>query len=96
MTGPATRLTTPPSWLRRPRPTARLRLTLLYGTLFTVAGAALLGFTFWLFDRGTNDGKKSSPRHRRDTASCACPMTPTACGSPAPGSSSTGSTCTGC
>jgi signal transduction histidine kinase len=61
MTGPATRLTTPPSWLHRPRPTARLRLTLLYGTLFTVAGAALLGFTFWLFDRGTNDGKRVLP-----------------------------------
>jgi signal transduction histidine kinase len=61
MTGPAARLTTPPSWLRRPRPTARLRLTLLYGTLFTVAGAALLGFTYWLFDRGTNDGKRILP-----------------------------------
>jgi signal transduction histidine kinase len=47
--------------LPRPRPTARLRLTLLYGGLFTVAGAALLGFTFWLFERGTNDGKRILP-----------------------------------
>ena len=38
-------------WL--PRPTARLRLTLLYGSLFTLAGAALLGFTYWLFDHAT-------------------------------------------
>jgi signal transduction histidine kinase len=38
---------------RLPRPTARLRLTLLYGSLFTVAGAALLGFTYWLFDHAT-------------------------------------------
>jgi hypothetical protein len=47
--------------LPRPRPTARLRLTLLYGGLFTVAGAALLGFTYWLFERGTNDGKRILP-----------------------------------
>ena len=63
MTGLAARLP-------RPRPTARLRLTLLYGGLFTVAGAALLGFTYWLFERGTNDGKRILPtpaagtRHR--------------------------------
>jgi signal transduction histidine kinase len=38
---------------RLPRPTARLRLTLLYGSLFTLAGAALLGFTYWLFDHAT-------------------------------------------
>jgi signal transduction histidine kinase len=41
------------SWPRLPRPTARLRLTLLYGSLFTLAGAALLGFTYWLFDHAT-------------------------------------------
>jgi signal transduction histidine kinase len=42
-----------PGWPRLPRPTARLRLTLLYGNLFTLAGAALLGFTYWLFDHAT-------------------------------------------
>ena len=47
--------------LRPPRPTARLRLTLLYGCLFTLAGAALLGFTYWLFDRGTNCGRRIMP-----------------------------------
>jgi signal transduction histidine kinase len=36
-----------------PRPTARLRLTLLYGSLFTLAGAALLAFTYGLFDHAT-------------------------------------------
>ena len=53
MTGLPARLPAPPSWLHRPRPTARLRLTLLYGGMFTLAGAALLGLTFWLFDRAT-------------------------------------------
>src|ERR1700690_2308141 len=33
-------------WL--PRPTVRLRLTLLYGSLFLVAGALLLGITYGL------------------------------------------------
>jgi signal transduction histidine kinase len=61
MTGLAARLAASISRLPRPRPTARLRLTLLYGGLFTVGGAALLGFTFWLFDRGTNDGRRILP-----------------------------------
>ena len=38
----------PPSWLRLPRPTARLRLTLLYGGLFLACGAALLAVTYGL------------------------------------------------
>jgi len=53
MTSPAGRPGGPRAWLRLPRWTARLRLTLLYGSLFTVCGAGLLGFTFWLFYRGT-------------------------------------------
>jgi signal transduction histidine kinase len=53
MTSLASRLPAPPSWVRLPRPTARLRLTLLYGCLFILAGAGLLGFTYWLFDRTT-------------------------------------------
>jgi signal transduction histidine kinase len=53
LTGQASRLPAPASWLRRPRPTARLRLTVLYGCLFTLAGAGLLAFTYWLFDRAT-------------------------------------------
>jgi signal transduction histidine kinase len=53
MTRGARRLFTPASWLRLPRRTARLRLTVLYGALFTAAGAALLGVTFWLFQRST-------------------------------------------
>src|ERR1700722_16178589 len=31
-----------------PRPTVRLRLTLLYGSLFLIAGALLLGITYGL------------------------------------------------
>jgi signal transduction histidine kinase len=61
MSSLAARLTAPISRLPRPRPTARLRLTLLYGGLFTVAGAGLLGFTYWLFDRGTNGGRRIMP-----------------------------------
>jgi signal transduction histidine kinase len=38
----------PRSWLRLPRRTARLRLTLLYGGLFVVCGAALLAITYGL------------------------------------------------
>ena len=38
----------PPSWLRLPRATARLRLTALYGGLFLVCGATLLGITYLL------------------------------------------------
>jgi len=54
MTSVAGRLGAPQTWLRLPRRTARLRLTLLYGSLFTVCGAGLLGFTFWLFYRATS------------------------------------------
>jgi signal transduction histidine kinase len=53
MTSLARRGAASASWLWLPRRTARLRLTMLYGGLFTVCGAGLLGFTFWLFDRAT-------------------------------------------
>jgi signal transduction histidine kinase len=61
MTSLAARLTVPLARIPRPRPTARLRLTLLYGGLFTLAGAALLGFTYWLFYQGTNGGRRIMP-----------------------------------
>jgi signal transduction histidine kinase len=38
----------PPAWLRLPRRTARLRLTALYGGVFGVCGAAVLGLTYLL------------------------------------------------
>jgi signal transduction histidine kinase len=41
---------TPVAWLRAPKPTARLRLTLLYGALFLLSGAALLAITYLLVD----------------------------------------------
>jgi signal transduction histidine kinase len=53
VTKAARRLIAPAAWLRLPRRTARLRLTVLYGALFTAAGAAVLGVTFWLFQRAT-------------------------------------------
>jgi signal transduction histidine kinase len=39
-----------PPWLRPRRGTVRLRLTLLYGALFVVAGAILLGITYLLLE----------------------------------------------
>jgi signal transduction histidine kinase len=41
----------PPGWLQLPRRTIRLRLTLLYGALFLVSGAALLTVTYLLVQR---------------------------------------------
>jgi signal transduction histidine kinase len=43
----------PPSWLRRPRRTARRRLTALYGGLFLLSGTALVAITYVLFERAT-------------------------------------------
>ena len=37
-----------PSWLRLPRRTSRLRLTVLYGGLFLFSGAAVLTITYLL------------------------------------------------
>jgi signal transduction histidine kinase len=84
MTGLAGRLTAPAAspWL--PRRTARLRLTMLYGCLFTVCGAGLLGFTFWLFYRATAGaqlfpaGPLSPPftPSRRPDAPPTCPQKP--------------------
>jgi signal transduction histidine kinase len=59
----ARRLLTPPGWLRLPCRTARLRLTMLYGGLFTVAGAGLLTITFWLFERTTAGTVIASGKH---------------------------------
>ena len=40
-------------WLRAPRPTARLRLTLLYGALFLICGTSLLAISYLLVERAT-------------------------------------------
>jgi signal transduction histidine kinase len=69
MTGLAAQLAAPLAWLRRPRLTARLRLTLLYGSLFTLAGAGLLCFTYWLFDRATA-GKRILPKPGPGSQEC--------------------------
>ncbi len=39
--------------MRRPQPTVRWRLTLLYSVLFLICGAALLAITYWLFTKFT-------------------------------------------
>jgi signal transduction histidine kinase len=43
----------PAGWLRAPRPTARLRLTVLYGALFLLSGAGLLAVTYLLVEQAT-------------------------------------------
>ena len=53
----------PARWLHAPRPTARLRLTVLYGVLFLLSGAALLAITYLLVAQATGyatlpDGEK--------------------------------------
>jgi HAMP domain-containing protein len=45
---------TPQTWLRAPRPTARLRLTSLYGALFLLSGAVLLAVAYVLAARATD------------------------------------------
>ena len=65
MTSPAGRFPA----LRLPRPTARLRLTVLYGTLFTLAGTGLLAFTYWLFDSATA-GKRILPAEQPGNHEC--------------------------
>ncbi len=52
MAGPAARRAS--RWPRAPRPTARLRLTMLYGMLFLASGAVLLTVTNLLVDKATD------------------------------------------
>ena len=49
------RITSPSVRAHLPRWTVRLRLTLLYGALFLVTGAGLLGFTYVLVEHATSD-----------------------------------------
>ena len=48
MTPPPAPRWVPPRWLRLPRRTVRLRLTLVYGGLFLLSGAGLLTITYFL------------------------------------------------
>ena len=57
-----------PAWLRRPRRTARLRLSALYGGLFLVSGATLLAITYGLFERATAYKKPRLPKVPRTPA----------------------------
>jgi signal transduction histidine kinase len=78
MTSLAGRLGAPRTRLRLPRRTARLRLTLLYGSLFTVCGAGLLGFTFWLFYRATS-GEQIMPKPGTADTRTEVTLPPAAC-----------------
>src|SRR5262249_56978220 len=48
----------PRRWLQLPRRTVRLRLTLVYGGLFLVLGAALLAITYLLVSRSLPAGPR--------------------------------------
>jgi signal transduction histidine kinase len=50
------------SWPRRPRRTARLRLTALYSGLFLLTGVALAAITYVLFERATEYRTPPIPR----------------------------------
>jgi signal transduction histidine kinase len=72
---------TPTTWLRTPRPTARLRLTLLYGTLFLLSGAALLAVTYVLAAHATAitlPGPKGAAVGYTPTKPTFAPRTPSA------------------
>jgi signal transduction histidine kinase len=63
---------TSPSWLRLPRRTAQLRLTLLAGALFLLAGATLLAVTYVLFEgagHGSAQRSASGPSSSRSSSS---------------------------
>jgi signal transduction histidine kinase len=53
----------PPRWLRPPRRTARLRLTVLYGAAFLACGAAVLAVIYLVFGHTAAPGASNSPAH---------------------------------
>jgi signal transduction histidine kinase len=59
-------------WLRLPPPTVRLRLTVLYGTLFLCCGAGLLAITYLLVDHATSHNFTYSFKGLNGTRSIAC------------------------
>lgn len=52
----------PRSWVRLPRRSARLRLTVLYGGLFLLSGAALVAITYVLFQQSSAYTKPHLPQ----------------------------------
>jgi signal transduction histidine kinase len=52
----------PPRWLRPPRPTARLRLTVLYGAAFLACGVAVLAVITYLLNGNTTTHLPTSNR----------------------------------
>jgi signal transduction histidine kinase len=72
---------TPRTWLRTPRPTARLRLTLLYGALFLLSGSVLLTVSYVLAARATSiavPGNKPSAPTRGSSRPAGVMRTPSA------------------
>ena len=54
----------PPRWLRLPRRTARLRLTVLYSAAFLACGAAVLAVIYLIFGHTASPAAANSPAHR--------------------------------
>jgi signal transduction histidine kinase len=63
----------PPRWLPLPRPTARLRLTVLYSVAFLACGAAVLAVTYLLFGPTASTGVPSADPLRVPTAEMTVP-----------------------
>jgi signal transduction histidine kinase len=63
----------PRRWLRPPRPTARLRLTVLYSVTFLACGVAVLALSYLLFGRTTPTGVPSADPLRVPTAEMTVP-----------------------
>ncbi|MGB9112633.1 MAG: ATP-binding protein [Acidimicrobiales bacterium] len=70
----------PPSWLRLPRRTARLRLTAFCGGLFLLSGVALIAVTYVLFEQATKFRKPHLPKvpHTPSIQSLQLPLNPAA------------------
>ncbi|HEV3048278.1 MAG TPA: HAMP domain-containing sensor histidine kinase [Solirubrobacteraceae bacterium] len=84
MTGASHRRLAPRSWLRLPRRTARLRLTVLYGGLFLLSGVALVGVTYGLFERATEYKAPHLPTIPRTPAIQHLQIPPAPANSPTP------------
>jgi len=77
----------PRSWLRLPARSARLRLTLLYGTVFLFLGAVLLAITYLLSRQAIDNGRMA----RVPASSSVLSLVPVHPMEPAPGSSAAAS-----
>jgi signal transduction histidine kinase len=85
--GIAHRKLVPPSWLRLPHRTARLRLTALCGGLFLLSGVALVAITYVLFEQATQYRSPHLPKVPHASAIARVRLLGPSANGPPPGSS---------